>query len=870
MMTEREIFVFAIYGLSFFMLGFAVVVRALAFDPSPARRRLFWLAAFGLGHGAFEWLTLCRLTGFVTMPVKVDAFLLGLTFIPLLVFGFSDGGPGVARTVRPVLLLTVLWLAVLVFLNDPAVIDLSTRYLLAVPAAIGAAVVFWIDRRLYPGDSTPTAARITSIAFGVYAALQLFVQPGDFFPADILNTSTFAALFGLPVFGARAGMGLVAIAGTLALLGRFDTAMRHAIRQQLAKTHQALFTSDTSLREAQRIGKIGSWEWDILSNSVHWSDEFYRILGHAPGEIEPTYQAYLGAIPANERNFVRARLDAAAADGRPYSLEHRILLPRGGERTVHAQGRMTLDASGAPIHMRGVVQDITDRKRAEVLSMRFGRIVEDSVNEIYVFDSNSLQFLQVNRGARENLGYSDEELLLLTPVDIKPEFTRERFEETIKPLREGTREQIIFQTKHRRKDGSLYDVEVRLQLSRTETPPVFVAVIQDITDRLSIEGQLRQAQKMEAVGQLTGGVAHDFNNLLTVIIGNLELIGERLNQQPELRDLVNRAVTAADRGTTLTRSLLAFARKQTLAPEIIDLSHFVDEMTDLFRRSLGEAINVEFIRSGGLWKCEADPGQLQNALLNLVINARDAMPKGGKLTIESANVRLDDHYAVANPEVRPGQYVMLAVTDTGEGMPPTVIARAFDPFFTTKKSGKGSGLGLSMVYGFVKQSGGHVKVYSEPGHGTTVKIYLPRTTGSGAAPEPAPPPLEAVPAGATIIVVEDDPDVRDLTVNMLTTLGYDVAAAEDGARALALLPTLPRVDLVLCDVVLSGELNGREVAERIVAERPKVKVLFMSGYTENAIVHSGRLSPNVELIQKPFHKHDLAYKIRRILGRPAE
>ena len=392
----------------------------------------------------------------------------------------------------------------------------------------------------------------------------------------------------------------------------------------------------------------------------------------------------------------------------------------------------------------------------------------------------------------------------------------------------------------------------------------------DITDRKAAEEQLHQSQKLQAIGKLTGGVAHDFNNLLAVILGNLELANERLKDNDEgVRKLLAPALRSAERGVTLTRSLLAFARQQPLEPVVIDMTGLMRDMTNLLRRTVPANIEIEFVGSAGLWKCEADPGQLQNALLNLVVNARDAMPDGGKLTIETNNVRLDEDYAQANIEVKTGQYVMIAVSDTGTGMSPEVLARVFEPFYTTKGLGHGTGLGLSMVYGFAKQSGGHVAIYSEPGDGTTVRIYLPRWTGR--TEEVAAPKAEPITSvhNEKLLVVEDDEDVRFITVTMLLSLGYNVQEASNGNAAIALLKETPDTVLLVTDVVLAGPMNGKKVALEAQALLPDIKVLYMSGYTENAIVHQGRLDQGVNFIQKPFRKQDLAAKIRNVLDQSA-
>lgn len=388
----------------------------------------------------------------------------------------------------------------------------------------------------------------------------------------------------------------------------------------------------------------------------------------------------------------------------------------------------------------------------------------------------------------------------------------------------------------------------------------------DVTERRLAEGQLRQAQKMEAVGQLTGGVAHDFNNLLTVILGNSEILASELPKDSHLRALADMTAAAAQRGADLTHRLLAFARRQMLAPKSIDVNELVAHMDGLIRRTLSEDIEIELVRGAGLWEALADPAELESALLNLCINARDAMTGGGRLTIETANTWLDQNYAEQHTEVRPGQYVMIAVSDTGTGISPEDIDRVFEPFFTTKETGKGTGLGLSMVYGFIKQSNGHVKIYSELGQGTTVKMYLPRADKSEA---PATVVSQATPSAAgseRILVVEDDDLVRGHTESLLVSLGYKVVSASNAPEALAIIQKAPDFDLLFTDIIMPGGMNGRELAEAARKLKPTLKILFTSGYTENAIVHHGRLDRGVHLLNKPYRREDLAKKIRAILS----
>jgi PAS domain S-box-containing protein len=399
-------------------------------------------------------------------------------------------------------------------------------------------------------------------------------------------------------------------------------------------------------------------------------------------------------------------------------------------------------------------------------------------------------------------------------------------------------------------------------------------VAAEVEKRMAIEEALRQSQKMKAIGQLTGGIAHDFNNILHVILGNLDTLrrlaatGSDRPATAEFDRFVANAVRGAERAATLTQRLLAFGRRQPLSPTALDVNRLVAGMSDLLRRTLGEAISVEIVLGGGLWRTIADANQLENALLNLAVNARDAMPGGGKMTIETANTYLDEVYAAAHQEVQPGQYVMIAVSDTGTGMTREVMEKALEPFFTTKAVGHGTGLGLSQVYGFVKQSGGHLKLYSEPGEGTTVKLYLPRLASEVSPLEES--GIEShFPAGTSdqsILLVEDDPDVRANTVDMLRELGYGVLAAADGPSALRLLEDSSNLALLLTDVGLPGGLNGRQLAEEAKRRRPALRVLFTTGYARNAIVHHGRLDPGVELITKPFSLASLGAKLRQVLS----
>ncbi len=421
----------------------------------------------------------------------------------------------------------------------------------------------------------------------------------------------------------------------------------------------------------------------------------------------------------------------------------------------------------------------------------------------------------------------------------------------------------------RRKDGSPVPMEWAVgEIASGEEGRRFVATVRDIAEQKAAQEQLRQSQKMDAIGQLTGGVAHDFNNILTVITGTIEILAQAVADRPDLAAIAKMIDEAASRGANLTQQLLAFSRKQPLQPRDVDINFLVTDTAKLLRPTLGEQIEIALMLESDAWHAMVDPSQLSTALLNLAINARDAMPEGGKLTFETGNVVLDEAYAEVNPDVTPGHYVVLAVSDTGAGIPAEIRDHIFEPFFTTKEVGRGTGLGLSMVYGFIKQSHGHIKVYSETGHGTTIRIYLPRSDEHGVALR-ADEGAAMIPGGhETILVVEDDELVRSYVLMQLQSLGYTTLSARDAASALGLVEKNAAFDLIFTDVIMPGGMNGRQLADEIRKRRPDVKVLYTSGYTENAIIHHGRLDPGVALLAKPYRKSDLARKIREVLEGP--
>ena len=613
--------------------------------------------------------------------------------------------------------------------------------------------------------------------------------------------------------------------------------------------------------------------FDADDRLIAFNRKFREIQGPLADTIEPGLRmeelidAQLSAgliveAKGREAEWRRRRLDHY------YKSEAPLDQKRREDLWLNLRGQRMPDGSRI-----SVITDITERKRIEEALRRSDElkstILASALDSIITIDAQGV-VLDFNPAAERVFGFNRDQIVGHKIADlIIPERYREKHRAGLKRFVETGEGTVIgerIEMAALRADGSEFPVEISVAPTYQGDRASFTAFIRDMSQQKVAEERLRQSQKMEAVGQLTGGIAHDFNNLLAVVLGNLDLVLEHLSDRDERHDLVSRAIKAAERGATLTQRLLAFSRKQPLHPKTIQLNSLVVGMDELLRRSLGEHIEIELVTAAGLWFCEVDPSQMEIALLNLAINARDAMAEGGRLTIETANARLDDDYAAAQADLPPGQYVMLAVTDTGRGMSPQVMEQIFEPFFTTKQVGQGSGLGLSMVYGFVKQSGGHIAVYSELAEGSTFKIYLPRAQADSPAADAAAPPARSVSAPREcILVVEDNADVRELIVTLLTRSGYRVFAAANGAAALTLLETADGVDLLLTDAVLPGGLSGRELAAEVRQRSPKTRILFMSGYTENAIVHHGRLDDDVLLLQKPFRESDLARKVQQAL-----
>ena len=650
-----------------------------------------------------------------------------------------------------------------------------------------------------------------------------------------------------------------------------------------------------SLPAAFGAGASGSWDWDILADRLYVDAAFAELHGLAVGDVSeglPT-SSFFQRIHPDDRARMRIAVAGMLAGSERFSKEFRVVSPDGAVRWMHGRGNTHLDKSDNPVRFSGFLVDVTDRKRAEErlrIAQSAGGVGTFEYIYGYATVSVSDEFCRL-------LGLHPTSVLpvrtinavlapgqeLLIP-DVQrgcpwPEQTKGDFQivraDTGATSWIARRGEILRDTvgSGYRLVGVIYDISAGKSLEaelRKMAESLEIRVEQAVAEQRQAEEALRQSQKMEAIGHLTGGIAHDFNNLLASILASLEMMQIRMRQGrvTDLERYILAALAATNRAAALTHRLLAFSRRQTLSPSSVDLNELVSGIEDLIRQTVGPAIEIERVDAGGLWRTLVDANQLENALLNICINARDAMPEGGKLTIETSNLCFDKH-AAQSRNLDPGEYVKLSVTDTGTGMPDKVIGRAFDPFFTTKPFGKGTGLGLSMVYGFARQSGGQARICSELGRGTTVCLYLTRQLNQEET-TPAPLPshtMEGTVAHETVLVVDDEPSVRMLILDALDNLGYLAIEAPDGVTAIQLLKSGVPVDLLITDVGLPGGINGRQLAEATRKLRSDLKVLFITGYAENVVLNHGHLEPGMDVLTKPFSIEALARRIRSILGR---
>jgi len=630
--------------------------------------------------------------------------------------------------------------------------------------------------------------------------------------------------------------------------------------------------TEERLRIAQSAGGVGTFEYVNGFGTADVSEQFCKLLGLAPTDTV-ALRAINAVLPPGHPPLIGGP-ETAREGELPYR-ELKIIRPDTGEtRWLARRGEVRRDGPAGGLRFIGVIYDITPFKSVEskllaltetlegrvaVTTRERDQVWNNSLDLLAVLSADGV-FRSVSPSWTELLGYQPEELIGHRPAEFLVEGGPDVDGLTL----------TNFENRYRHKDGGQRWIAWRtlLEGDRVYAYGRDVTLEREKQEALrQAEDQLRQAQKMEAVGQLTGGIAHDFNNMLTGIMGSLDIIRRRIarGQVDSLDRFMESALASAQRAASLTHRLLAFSRQQTLDPKSVDVAELIESMEDMLQRTLGEKVRLKTGAGAGLWRALSDVNQLENAILNLAINARDAMPEGGSLTIEAENIQLDAAAAARHAEVKPGDYVMVSVTDTGEGMPADVVAKAFDPFFTTKPIGQGTGLGLSTVYGFLRQIGGHAEIRSEPRRGTTIKMYLQRFAGEASCDqETDDPALRAEGSGETVLVVEDEETVRVLIVEVLAELGYRVLQAANGEEAIRHVKAAGPIDLLISDVGLPG-LNGRQVAEIARAIRPGLRVLFVTGYAAKATIRSSFLEPGMDLIAKPFNMSELAAKISEIL-----
>ncbi|HMP40227.1 MAG TPA: PAS domain S-box protein [Roseiflexaceae bacterium] len=628
-------------------------------------------------------------------------------------------------------------------------------------------------------------------------------------------------------------------------------------QQRLTEESQRLATRQTTILESITDAFFTldrDWRFTYLNSQAE------RLLQHSRDALIGTnvWEAFADAVPTQ---FYTSYYAAVQEQHAVHFEEYYEPLQMWFDVSAYPS------EEGLAVYFRDITQRRATETQLRLLETAIARLNDIvMITEAEPLDEPGPRIVFVNNAFERQTGYAPADVIGKSPRFLQGPNTNRAELDRIKAAL-STWQPVRAELLNYTKDGREIWLEVDIVPIADATGwfTHWVAVERDITERMVLEEQLRQSQRLEAICQLTGGMAHDFNNMLTIILGNAELLTEELDVQPDLKNMSEMIGSAAQRGAELTRRLLAFARRQALDPRPTDVHVLLTDIDSLLRRTLGEHIEIELVHGVDLWPALVDAVQLESALLNLCLNARDAMPNGGKLTIETANMQLDQAYADHHVEVQPGQYVLLAVSDTGSGIAPEHLSRVFEPFFTTKEPGKGTGLGLSMVYGFIKQSHGHISIYSEVDEGTSIKLYLPRAGGQIVAPaEHSELPVQND-GDHLILLVEDDELVRQYACQQLKSLGYRVLEAADGPEALAIIQERVDIELLFTDMVMPGGMSGRDLAEAAHIVRPDLKVLYTSGYTDHAIAHHGQLDPGIELLAKPYHRDDLARKIGAIL-----
>ncbi|MBI9086692.1 MAG: response regulator [Desulfobacterales bacterium] len=637
--------------------------------------------------------------------------------------------------------------------------------------------------------------------------------------------------------------------------------------QRRQEAEEALQISNARLLLALASADIGLWEWHLDTGDVWFSPEWKRQIGYDDHEIPNRYDEWENRLHPSDHPRVLAEVEAYLQGRRPdYRVEFRLRHKDGTYRWIAAYGKTISDADNKSGRFMGCHIDISQRKRAEAERERLMAAIEQAGEAVFITDADgAIQY--VNPMFETVTGYTCQEAVGVNPRMLLKSGKQDQsfYQGLWETIRSGKtwKGRLI----NKRKDGNLFTEDATISPVCDAAGRVvnYVAVKRDITEHLRIEAQLFQAQKMELVGRLAGGVAHDYNNMLSVILGYTELTLAKMNPGDPLRDYLLEVLKAARRSSDISRQLLTFARKQSIAPQILDLNETVEGMLNMLRRLIGEDIDLDWVPATGLWSVMMDATQIDQILVNLCVNARDAIADVGKVTIETGNVAFDGDYCADHEGFFSGEFVLLAVSDDGCGMDPETLEKIFEPFFTTKGLDRGTGLGLATCYGVVKQNGGFIHVYSEPGQGTTFKIYLPRQAGEAkpiGAESVSKPPRGR---GETVLVVDDEFPILELADRILHGLGYNVLTAETPGKAMGVAEThAGKIHLLITDMVMP-EMNGRDLADQLCALHPDIKTLFMSGYTASIIAHRGAMDGGMRFVQKPFSMKDLAVKVRDAL-----
>jgi PAS domain S-box-containing protein len=660
------------------------------------------------------------------------------------------------------------------------------------------------------------------------------------------------------------------ISGVLVLTsiaaGAWAFSLKRQVRERL--TMESDFRdSRQRLQLALEAAELGTWRWIAAEQRVTWDASLSRMLGLTPAPASYSWSEFIERVQVDDRASLRAELELLIQTRETRAHEFRVVRPDGAIRWLRGQGRAFYTASGELAYVTGATIDVTDRweaqetlRRAEA---RYRDVVENANDIVFTVDRDG-HCLSMNRAGEAIAGCNPEEPPGMNLRDLVVPGQAEMAWQQLRRVLQGE-EVPAFELEVVARDGRHVIVELAVRQIVRDGSVAVQGIARDVTRRKELEAQLQQAQKMEAVGQLAAGVAHDFNNLLTVILGNCCTSEPLVEHQREVRDSLDEIQAAAMRAAALTRQLLIFSRRQIVEPRVLSLNDVVTDIRQMLTRLISEDIELEFALGEEIGAINGDAGQLQQVIVNLAVNARDAMPNGGRLTIETRSVLLDRLYVQNHREVPPGEYAMLAVSDTGLGMDEVTRARLFEPFFTTKEAGKGTGLGLSTVYGIVKQSDGYIWVYSEPGFGSAFKIYFPRIHTVGAAAAAAPAHHEAPRGNEAVLLVEDEGAVRQLIETYLTGQGYAVLSAQSGEEALRLCRQQSWTPaLLITDVVMPG-MSGRTLAELLRAANAGLKVLYLSGYTDDTVIRRGILPGGVHFQQKPFALHAFAERVRAVL-----